>query len=100
MNKKIVPLKDLSKISKLNQSKGNIVVLCHGVFDLLHVGHIKHFQSAKKEGDILIVTLTPDKYVNKGPNRPAFTTQLRLEAIAALESVDFVAENTPSEITR
>ena len=93
MNKKIVPLKDLSKISKLNQSKGNIVVLCHGVFDLLHVGHIKHFQAAKKEGDILIVTLTPDNYVNKGPNRPAFTTQLRLEAIAALESVDFVAEN-------
>ena len=41
---------------------------CHGVFDLLHLGHIKHFENAKNFGDILIVTVTPDEYVKKGPN--------------------------------
>ena len=39
-------------------------MLCHGVFDLLHIGHIKHFKDAKK-GDILVVTLTGDKFINK-----------------------------------
>lgn len=69
------------------------IVQCHGVFDLLHVGHIKHFQKAKEYGDILVVTLTPDHYVNKGPNRPCFTAQLRAEAIAALDCVDHVIIN-------
>src|SRR3990167_3321379 len=69
------------------------IVQCHGVFDLLHIGHIKHLQSAKKYGDILIVTLTPDHYVNKGPGRPRFTAALRAEAIAALDCVDYVVIN-------
>ena len=69
------------------------MVHCHGVFDLLHIGHIKHFEEARSFGDALIVTVTPDEYVRKGPNRPAFTTLLRLEALAALASVDFVAAN-------
>ena len=93
MNKKIVSIEKLEKIARRNKSKKKKIVLCHGVFDLLHVGHIKHFQEAKSLGDLLFVTLTPDEYVNKGPNRPAFTANLRLEAIAALESVDYVAEN-------
>ena len=59
----------------------------------MHIGHIKHFSEAKNQGDILIVTLTPDEYVNKGPNRPAFSIQHRLESIASLEDVDLVAEN-------
>lgn len=69
------------------------IVQSHGVFDLLHIGHIKHFQAAKKQGDILIVTVTPDRFVNKGPNRPRFTENLRAEAIAALDCVDFVIIN-------
>ena len=69
------------------------MVLCHGVFDLLHVGHIKYFEEAKKMGDVLVVTLTPDKYVNKGPHRPAFAQDLRAEALAALQAVDYVAVN-------
>ena len=93
MNKKIVSIEKLEKIARRNKSKKKKIVLCHGVFDLLHVGHIKHFQEAKSLGDLLFVTLTPDEYVNKGPNRPAFTANLRLEAIAALVSCDYVAEN-------
>jgi len=66
-------------------------VLAHGVFDLLHVGHIRHLREAKALGDVLVVTLTEDSRVNKGPGRPAFTETLRAEALAALEAVDFVA---------
>jgi rfaE bifunctional protein nucleotidyltransferase chain/domain len=73
--------------------EGRIVVQCHGVFDLLHIGHIRHFQEAKKAGDVLVVTITPDRFVNKGPNRPVFTETLRAEAIAALDCVDHVAIN-------
>ena len=78
---------------------GRRVVLAHGVFDLLHVGHIRHLREAREQGDILVVTLTEDAHVNKGPNRPAFTEALRAEALAALECVDAVAINrTPNAI--
>src|SRR5215831_12090892 len=73
--------------------RGRSVVQCHGVFDLLHIGHIRHFQAAKKSGQILVVTVTPDRYVNKGPHRPVFTETLRAEAIASLDCVDYVAIN-------
>ena len=91
---KIVSLDSLSKIIPKIKAKGKKIVLCHGVFDLLHVGHIKHFKEAKSFGDVLVVTLTPDRFVNKGPSRPAFNEKLRLEAIAALDVVDFVSLNT------
>ena len=61
---------------------------------------IKHFKEAKNFGDILVVTLTPDIYVNKGPKRPAFNEKLRIEAIAALGIVDYVALNsTPTAVS-
>ncbi|OGT55966.1 MAG: hypothetical protein A3F43_02850 [Gammaproteobacteria bacterium RIFCSPHIGHO2_12_FULL_42_10] len=69
------------------------ITQCHGVFDLLHVGHIKHLEHAKSVGDILIVSITADKFVNKGPGRPYFTEHLRAEALAALAAVDFVVIN-------
>lgn len=65
-------------------------VLVHGCFDILHAGHLKHFQAAKKFGDKLIVSITTDRYVNKGPNRPYFTTKLRAEMVKALGIVDEV----------
>jgi rfaE bifunctional protein kinase chain/domain/rfaE bifunctional protein nucleotidyltransferase chain/domain len=75
------------------RAKGKKIVHCHGVFDLLHIGHIKHLEAARKHGDTLVVTLTPDRFVNKGPHRPAFPERLRAEALASLECVDFVAIN-------
>ena len=69
------------------------IVHCHGVFDVLHVGHLRHFEQAKRHGDLLVVTLTPDHYVTKGTNRPAFPQDLRAEMIAALDCVDFVSIN-------
>lgn len=94
-NHKIKHIEELAEVlrSFRVQNDHRIIVLCHGVFDLLHIGHIRHFEQAKKLGDILVVTVTPDRYVNKGPHRPAFTGDLRAEAIAALDCVDYVAIN-------
>ena len=93
MNRKIKNLQELQQITAELKSEGKKIVHCHGVFDLLHIGHIKHFEEAKSFGDVLVVTVTPDEYVNKGPSRPAFTTALRLEALSGLGSIDFVAAN-------
>jgi len=90
---KILPLDELAGVLAKLKANGRTVVHCHGVFDLMHVGHIKHFEQAKTFGDILIVTVTPDRYVNKGPNRPVFTDAHRAWAIAALGCVDYVAVN-------
>ncbi len=90
---KILSFDELREQLRKEREKGTKVIQCHGVFDLLHPGHIRHFREAKNIGGVLIVTLTPDRFVNKGPGRPAFTETLRLEAIAALEDVDFVVLN-------
>jgi rfaE bifunctional protein nucleotidyltransferase chain/domain len=90
---KIKNIEELSQIMQKVKSEGKRVVLCHGCFDLMHPGHIKYFQAAKRMGDVLAVTVTPDRYVDKGPGRPAFNENLRAESIAALECVDYVAIN-------
>lgn len=90
---KIKDLQELAALLPSLRSQGKTVVHCHGVFDPLHIGHIRHFQEAKKLGHILVVTVTPDQYVNKGPHRPIFPEALRAETIASLECVDFVAVN-------
>ena len=93
MNKKIVKFIDIDKLSISLKKKGKKIVHCHGVFDLLHIGHLKHFESAKKFGDILIVSLTPNRFVFKGVNSPYFDQQERLEALASIEAIDFVVLN-------
>ena len=90
---KIKTLDELAAITQALKKKGKTIVLCHGVFDLLHPGHIRHFEAAKKEGDVLVVTVTPDEYVGKGPGRPVFNEKLRAESIASLQGVDYVAIN-------
>jgi len=90
---KIVDLGELAGKIATIRSDGRRIVHCHGCFDLMHPGHIKYFQAAKKMGDILVVTITRDEYVDKGPDRPVFSQDLRSESIAALECVDFVSVN-------
>ena len=90
MKNKILSLKKIKKtVSELKKKKVKIG-LCHGVFDLLHYGHISHFKSAKKNCDYLIVSVTSDRFVNKGIGRPAFSQKIRMNSISALESVDKV----------
>ncbi|MBI4445900.1 MAG: adenylyltransferase/cytidyltransferase family protein [Acidobacteria bacterium] len=92
----------LEKIKSINELSGIVadlklakkkVVLCHGVFDLIHPGHIRHLAAARQHGDVLVVTVTPDRFVNKGPGRPVFPEDLRAEVLASLNKVDFVAIN-------
>jgi len=76
------------------------IVLCQGCFDLLHIGHIKHLTAAKQMGDILVVAITADAFVNKGPDRPIFNERLRMEQVAALGCVDYVVlSNAPTAVS-
>ena len=93
MTTKIKQLDDLCDLVTSAKEDNKKIVHCHGVFDPLHIGHIRHFEQAKKLGDALVVTVTPDQFVNKGPHRPVFTEDLRIEAIAALDIVDYVSIN-------
>ncbi len=90
MVNKIQSSESILKLLVKERLKKKKIVLCHGVFDLLHVGHIKHFESAKKVGDFLIVSLTSDQFVNKGPGRPIFNTDVRAKMIQSLSIVDAV----------
>ena len=88
--KKIIDKNDFVEIRKHIKSENKKIVLCHGVFDLLHPGHIQHFQEAKVQGDILVVSVTDSQYVRKGPGRPYFNNEQRLQSLAALECIDYV----------
>lgn len=66
------------------------IVLCHGVFDVIHAGHLAYFEAAKKHGHKLVVSITSDRFVNKGPGRPYFSEKIRAHMIANLEIVDQV----------
>jgi rfaE bifunctional protein nucleotidyltransferase chain/domain len=90
---KILDLDDLGRVAWQALAVGQKVVLCHGTFDLMHIGHVRHLEAAREHGDLLIVTVTGDAFVNKGPGRPVFSEHLRAEMLAQLEVVDFVAIN-------
>lgn len=94
---KVMPLEELAR--ELVRSGGGTVALAHGCFDLLHIGHIRYLEAAERLGDTLIVTVTSDHFVNKGPGRPLFSEQIRAEVIAALRCTDYVAINdAPSAV--
>ena len=90
---KIMTLADIGERVRALQKDGKKVAHCHGCFDLMHPGHIRHFQEARDMADALVVTVSPDRFVDKGPNRPVFNEELRAESIASLACVDFVGIN-------
>ncbi len=87
---KIISADVLAERLEVARTEGLRIAMCHGVFDLLHPGHLRHLAHAKELADVLVVSITADRFVNKGPGRPAFTESLRAESLASLESVDFV----------
>jgi rfaE bifunctional protein nucleotidyltransferase chain/domain len=86
---KVVAFEQLKDIRK--KHPGKKIIHCHGVFDVLHFGHLAYLNSAKSMGDILVITVTIDKFVNKGPGRPYFTGPVRANMLASLEVVDYVS---------
>jgi len=90
---KVKSLEEVARLVGIARQSGRRVALAHGCFDLLHLGHVRHLEEAARHGDMLVVTLTADSFVNKGPGRPVFSELLRAQMIAALEHVDLVAIN-------
>ena len=90
---KVRTIDELAAIADHHRKAGMSVVQAHGSFDLLHLGHVRHLEAARRLGDVLVVTVTADRFVNKGPGRPVFNEALRAEMLAALEYVDWVAIN-------
>jgi len=81
---------EFTDIKKELRAAGKKIVLCHGVFDLVHPGHIIHFEEAKKMGDVLVVSVTAAQYVRKGPDRPYFNDEMRLKFLSAISCIDYV----------
>lgn len=97
---KIKPLNQLIKIIPILKKSGKKIVFTNGCFDILHYGHAKYLEEAKKKGDILVVGVNSDASIQriKGKKRPIVGENNRLHLLAALESVDFAVlfkEDTP-----
>lgn len=96
---------DAARLAADVHARGGTVVFTNGVFDLLHPGHVRYLQDARRLGDVLIVGVNSDRSVraNKGPGRPITPEAERAEILRALECVDAVAifdEDTPADIIR
>lgn len=94
LSPKILPVRTAAKAVRDAQSAGEVVVMCHGCFDIVHPGHVRHLQHAAKQGDRLIVSITGDAVLNKGTGRPLIPQELRAENLAALDCVDWVTINS------
>ena len=102
-NNKIKTTNELKIIAEKLKNQNKKIATTNGVFDILHIGHIRYLQEAKKLGDVLIVAVNSDSSVRKikGPRRPLNSENDRAEALAALECVDYVvifAEENPIKI--
>jgi len=87
---KVLSLGQLLELRHEAAKQGRRVVQCHGCFDIVHPGHIRHLRYAKGLGDVLLVTITGDAHVGKGRGRPLIPEELRADNLAALDFVDWV----------
>jgi len=94
---KLLTVAELAACTQKLRAQGLVVVQAHGTFDLLHLGHVRHLEAARALGNVLVVTITSDSFVNKGPGRPVFTESLRAEMLAALHFVTYVAISEASD---
>ena len=89
---KILSRADLQTRLAQHRANGKQIVLANGCFDILHAGHVRYLQGARREGDVLVVAINSDASVCglKGPGRPILSAQARAELVAALAAVDYV----------
>jgi rfaE bifunctional protein kinase chain/domain/rfaE bifunctional protein nucleotidyltransferase chain/domain len=92
--RKIVDQQQLCRVAEAARAAGKTVVHCHGCFDIVHPGHLRYLEFARRQGDILIVSVTGDRLIDKGNQRPFIPEELRAENLAALEIVDWVHVNS------
>ena len=88
--RKIKTREELFELIGPKGARKKSVIMCHGTFDIVHPGHIRHLMYAKDKGDLLIASLTCDNHINKANFRPFIPEQLRAMNLAAMECVDFV----------
>jgi D-glycero-beta-D-manno-heptose 1-phosphate adenylyltransferase len=96
---------DLARRLDEERRRGRTIVLANGCFDILHVGHVRYLEAARREGDVLVVALNADASVrrHKGASRPLVPEAERVEVIAALRCVDYVTvfgETTADDLLR
>lgn len=92
--RKIVPLDRLVALRAELRQVGRQLVQCHGCFDIVHPGHIRHLRQARTLGDCLLVSITGDPAIRKGTGRPLIPEELRAENLAAIDCVDYVVIDT------
>lgn len=92
MNSKLIPREDVAELGERLRSEGWTIVFANGCFDLLHVGHVRYLEGARRQGDVLVVGVNSDRSVRqlKGNGRPVLPEEARAELLAAMEAVDYV----------
>ena len=102
--KKVIDRKDIKKISVKLRAERRKIVFTNGCFDILHIGHVRYLQHAKRLGDVLIIGLNSDRSVaGIKPGRPVNSEKSRAEVLAALAVVDYVVvfpEKTPYNLIK
>lgn len=103
---RILSLRALLGRVRAHRAAGHTVVFTNGCFDLIHPGHVRYLEAARRLGDVLIVAVNTDRsvrWLGKGPDRPIVSERERAEVVAALRPVDYVVlfdDPTPLELIR
>ena len=97
---RLMRLKSKNQLRTLRgQNSKKKIGLCHGVFDILHDGHIEHFKNAKEKVDILVVSITSKPFVNKGPRQPLNNDEKRINVLNSIKYIDYVFLNKNKDST-
>src|ERR1700739_1020519 len=99
---KIISVKQLTSKLRDHKNRGERVVLANGCFDVLHVGHVRYLEGARREGDVLVVAINSDHSVRqlKGEGRPILSAEARARLVAALGAVSYVIIFEEPDVTR
>ena len=89
-DEKIKTSEEIMRIAVTLRANGKTIAHCHGCFDMIHPGHTIQFREAKSMADVLIVSITADEFIRKGPGRPVYNERARARILSSLVPVDFV----------